>query len=139
VLHAAGEDRAVADLRRMGLSSQRDHVPDEMPTAPALVPSWAEHRLVTSDEHAAQLMPLSFPPAWLGVDFEAHGLAIGLASTLSFAIRWHGDRPAVLWEVTGAPMPLTYGEATWSTGQLSGEALWPPVTGTHSSSNASFT
>ena len=51
-------------------------------------------------------MPLSFPPAWLGVDFEAHGLAIGLASTLSFAIRWHGDRPAVLWEVHGAPMPL---------------------------------
>ena len=131
VLHAAGEDRAVADLRRMGLSSQHDHLPDEMPAEPALVPSWAEHRLVTSDEHAAQLMPLSFPPTWLGVDFEAHGLAIGLASTLSFAIRWHGDRPAVLWEVHGAPMPLSH--ATWSTGQLSGEALWPPVTGTPSS------
>ena len=43
VLHAAGEDRAVADLRRMGLSSQHDHLPDEMPAEPALVPSWAEH------------------------------------------------------------------------------------------------
>ena len=79
-----------------------------------------------SDEHSAQLMPNSFPPTWLGVDFEAHGVAIGLASTLSFAIRWHGDRPAVLWEVDGAPMPLSHG--SWTTGQLSGEALWPAVT-----------
>ena len=54
------------------------------------------------------------------------GLAIGLASSLSFAVRWHGDRPAVLWEVDGPPMPLSHGE--WSTGQLSGEALWAPVT-----------
>ena len=134
VLHAAGEDRAVADLRRMGLSSQHDPVADEKPAEPALVPSWAEHHVVTSDEHAAQLMPRSFPAAWLGADFEAHGLAIGLASTLSFAIRWHGDRPAVLWEVHGAPMPLTHD--TWSTGQLSGEALWPAVT--VASPNSSF-
>ena len=72
-----------------------------MPADPGRVPSWVERQLVTSDEHSARLMPNSFPAAWLGVDFEAHGLAIGLASTLSFAIRWHGDRPAVLWEVTG--------------------------------------
>jgi hypothetical protein len=127
VLHAAGEDRAVADLRRMTFPGAADRGLKEMPVEPALIPSWAEGHLVTSDEHAAQVMPHSFPPAWLGVDFEAHGLAIGLASTLSFAIRWHGDRPAVLWEVAGPPMPLTHG--SWSTGQLSGEALWPPVTG----------
>lgn len=127
VLHAAGEHRAVADLRRMGLSSQHDEVPDEMPDEPAVVPAWAERRLVTSHEHAAQLMPQSFPASWLGIDFEAHGLAIGLASTLSFAIRWHGDRPAVLWEVDGEPMPLSHDK--WSTGLLAGEALWPPVTG----------
>jgi hypothetical protein len=107
----------------------------EMPSDPALVPSWVEHQLVTSDEHSARLMPSSFPGAWLGVDFEAHGLAIGLASTLSFAIRWHGDRPAVLWEVSGQPMPLTHGD--WSTGQLSGEALWPPVA-TADTSDISF-
>ncbi len=125
VLHAAGEHRAVADLRKMNLPTPSGRV-DQLPVEPALVPSWVEHQLVVSDEFAAQLMPRSFPPTWLGVDFEAHGLPIGLASTLSFAIRWHGDRPAVLWEVAGPPMPLTH--ETWSTGQLSGEALWPPVT-----------
>lgn len=124
VLHAAGEHKAVADLRRMNLNVHADRA-SEMPADPGRVPSWVEHRLVTSDEHSARLMPNSFAGSWLGVDFEAHGIAIGMASTLSFAIRWHGDRPAVLWEVSGQPMPLTHGE--WSTGQLSGEALWPPV------------
>ena len=125
VLHAAGEHRAVADLRKMNLPTPVGRV-DQLPGEPALVPSRVEHQLVVSDEFAAQLMPRSFPATWLGIDFEAHGLPIGLASTLSFAIRWHGDRPAVLWEIAGPPMPLAHD--TWSTGQLSGEALWPPVT-----------
>ena len=136
VLHAAGEHKALTDLRRMKLAvgavrgNQTEGPGTETPSDPALVPMWVEGHLVTSDEHAARLMPNSFPGAWLGVDFEAHGVAIGCASTLSFAIRWHGERPAVLWEVSGAPMPLTYGD--WSTGQLTGEALWPPVIATQS-------
>jgi len=139
VLHAAGEHRAVDDLRRMRLPSTSATqpgassalplaLPATLPSTPGLVPAWVERHLAISDEHAAQLMPMSFPATWLGIDFEAHGLAIGLASTLSFAVRWHGDRPAVLWEVHGAPMPLSYG--SWTTGQLSGEALWPPITTT---------
>ena len=120
VLHAAGEDRAVADLRRMNLVESAD----DWTSTPG-GPVGVERLLVVSDEHEAWLMPGSFPRPWLGVDFEAHHLAIGLASTLSFAIRWHGERPAVLWEVSGQPMPLSYG--SWSTGELAGEALWPPV------------
>lgn len=136
VLHTAGEGKALADLRRMRLPSRPDSESDDLPAEPERVPSWVERQLVVSDEHTAQLMPKSFPPEWLGVDFEAHGLAIGLASTLSFAIRWHGDRPAVLWEVAGPPMPLTHGR--WTTGQLSGEALWPPVTADTSADTSSF-
>ena len=135
VLHAAGEHRAVADLRKMNLPPPSERL-EQMPVEPALVPSWVERQLVVSDEFVAQLMPDSFPGAWLGIDFEAHGLPIGLASTLSFAIRWHGDRPALLWEVDGPPMPLAYG--AWNTGQLSGEALWPPVTLPAPPPNTSF-
>jgi hypothetical protein len=124
VLHAAGEHRAVDDLRRLVVSSAADS--EAMPTSPGSVPAWVERQLVTSDDFAARLLPGGFDPAWLGVDFEAHGLAIGLASHLSFAIRWHGDRPAVLWEITGPPMSLRYDD--WSTVELTGEALWPPPT-----------
>ncbi len=98
-----------------------------MPSDCGRVPWWVERLLVVSDEQTARLMPTGFPATWLGVDFEAHGLTIGLASTLSFAIRWHGERPAVLWEISGAPMTLMRDD--WSTAQLSGEALWPPVGG----------
>jgi hypothetical protein len=131
LLHAAGEDRAVEDLRRMRLLT-RVGTSTRRPSDAALIPSWVEAQLVTSDEYSAHLMPGSFPAGWLGVDFEAHGLAIGHASSLSFAIRWHGDRPAVLWEISGPPMPLHY--CDWTTGQLSGEALWPAVTSPHASS-----
>jgi hypothetical protein len=126
VLHAGGEDRAVRDLRRMTLHVSNDDVAPELPSDSRLVPWWVERRLVASDEQTAELMPAGFPTAWLGVDFEAHGLTIGLASTLSFAIRWHGQRPAVLWEVGGPPMPLTHAQdgEGWSTAQLTGEALW---------------
>lgn len=132
LLHVAGEQKALADLRRMKLvvashgADLTDCFTGDMPSDPALVPSSVERQLVAADEHAARVMPNSFPVSWLGIDFECHGLAIGLASTLSFAIRWHGERPAVLWEVSGPPMPLSHGD--WSTGQLAGEALWPPVT-----------
>ncbi|MEY2554701.1 MAG: hypothetical protein QOC57_2561 [Ilumatobacteraceae bacterium] len=126
VLHAAGEHRAVDDLRRLVVRAATDS--DAMPASPGSIPAWVERQLVTSDEFAAQLLPRGFAPGWLGVDFEAHGLAIGLASHLSFAIRWHGDRPAVLWEITGPPMSLRY--EGWSTAELTGEALWPaPTTG----------
>jgi len=122
VLHAAGEHTALGDLRKMTLPTSGAGADD--PDAPGVVPFRLEHLLVSSDEHSAELLPQGFPATWLGVDFEAHGLAIGLGSTLSFAVRWHGERPAVLWEVSGEPMPLRRGE--WSTGQLAGEALWPP-------------
>ncbi len=122
MLHAAGEHRAVDDLRRMTSTRERRRRRDaRRPSACALVGRagwWSP----TSSRPAAAA---GFPATWLGVDVEAHGLPTGLASTLSFAVRWHGERPAVLWEINGAPMPLTHDD--WSTAQLSGEALWLPV------------
>lgn len=122
VLHAAGEHRAVEDVRRLKAPPEVDGA--VMPELPALVPAWVERMLVTSDDFTARLMPRGYPASWLGIDFEAHGLAIGLASHLSFALRWHGDRPAVLWEITGPPMSLQHDG--WTTTALAGEALLPP-------------
>jgi len=45
---------------------------------------------------------------------------------MSFAVRWHGPRPAVLWEITGAAGLLITGGAadpSWHTTDASGEAL----------------
>jgi hypothetical protein len=124
VLQAAGERRAVNDLGKMK-ASPSEPVSFSIPSVVSRVPSWVERQVVASDEATAHLMPQSFPPRWCGVDFEVHGLAIGLESALSFAVRWHGERPAVLWERTGPAMQLVH--ESWATDRPSGEALWPAV------------
>jgi hypothetical protein len=127
VLHAAGEHRALADLSRMQLQTVPAAFIDAIPDDPALVAHAVEGRLIASSDTTGQapiaVMPFGFPLGWRGIDFEAHGLAIGVASRLSFAVRWHGARPALLWDVSGEPVALQHRD--WSTAQLSGEALLP--------------
>jgi hypothetical protein len=46
--------------------------------------------------------------------------------TVSFGIRWHGEKPALLWEVTGpAGIKLTAGKCdpTWTSVEATGETL----------------
>ncbi len=86
----------------------------------------AEHRATTmaADDDAAALLALRFglvdddgaggpdllagwQPGWRGRALEVHGLPTAFGS-LAFALRWHGARPALLWELTGAvPSPTT--------------------------------
>ena len=127
VLHAAGERRALADLQRI---APGEPLGGPMPDAAGGIPAWVEAQLVQSDQHVARLLPNGVPQPWLGVGFEAHGLPIGVDSTVSYAIRWHGERPAVLWEVAGPPLPLTAGQwagGSWASSEATGEALLPAV------------
>ena len=77
------------------------------------------------------------PDAWFGQSIEMHDVPTqhGL---LSLAVRWHGERPAVLWDVephadgrvndivaAGTPFRLSVPglDPIWSTGERRGEAL----------------
>lgn len=77
------------------------------------------------------LLPVGLPSAWLGTDFEVHALPAGPGSSVSFALRWHGERPAVLWESAGEPVELSSPvlASDWVSDESSGEALWeaPPA------------
>ena len=77
-----------------------------------------------------RLLPRGIPRRWLGQNFEVHGVPTGSRSTVGFAVRWHGERPAVLWEQHGPTQRLTAPtvDPDWSTDAVSGEALWaaPP-------------
>lgn len=134
VLVAAGEDRAVRDLARIQPIAQQ---PLDGPThhgasseEPAsldgiVVVPWAEQH----GAHRGALLPAGLRAGWSGADFEVHGLPIGPASTISYAVRWHGPRPAVLWETSGEPVTLTSPVLAprWTSAASAGEALWPPV------------
>lgn len=90
--------------------------------------------LLVGDQDGGLTLLRLFPPDWYGGALDvgdqptAHG-------SLSYALRWHGERPALLWEldqpddVGAASVVITVPglDPTWSTTQLRGEALLQPV------------
>jgi hypothetical protein len=83
--------------------------------------------LVASDTGGLTIAP-RWPDEWLG-----HGVEVHHAPTrwgrLSYAVRWHGARPALLWEHdAGDGVVLRSGlDPAWSTTAARGEALLAPV------------
>jgi hypothetical protein len=75
----------------------------------------------TGDESVALLRDL--PREWRGRGVEVHD-APTLAGRVSYAVRWHGARPALLWECE-QPTRLTAPglDPGWSTTEQRGEAL----------------
>jgi hypothetical protein len=72
------------------------------------------------------------PGGWYGQGWEVHD-APTAHGRISYAVRWHGDRVALLWEVDAhagvGPIRLTAPglDPTWSTLDRRGEALLGPV------------
>ena len=81
------------------------------------------------------------PDGWYGQGWEVHD-APTAAGHVSYAVRWHGDRVALLWEVTphvgvGKVRLTTPGiDPSWSTSERRGEALLGPVPAPSESSAA---
>jgi hypothetical protein len=121
VLARAGERRAVDDVVAIASRRAPSVPPVEVP-ATILAVAAVEGRLL----RAGALLPGGLPDGWRGQPVEAHGLVGGPASRVSFALRWHGEHPAVLWEVEGEPLTLSAPavDAGWTTDERSGETLW---------------
>lgn len=125
------EDAAVDDIARAWLRLV-DHpvepIPDEAPEDHLLV-AWLESLLAqpSASGGVVNLLPRGVPEPWWGQNFECHRLVADPRRQVSYAVRWHGARPAVLWEVHGQPgLLLTGGHAdsSWSSTEASGEALF---------------
>ena len=122
VLAVAGERRARRDLARITAGRVGSPLPSEPPSGVRSI-AWLEAQFA----EGRALVPHGVPAAWLGHSIEVYGVPTVGASTVSFAIRWHGERPAVLWEQHGDPVELTSPAIApgWSSQAPSGEALWP--------------
>jgi len=94
---------------------------------------------IIDHELGVDLLPI-VPAEWLGQPVEVHDLPTS-HGVLSFAVRWHGERPALLWDLRphedvsisaaespGVPIGLrcTGLDPTWSTTEMRGEALLAP-------------
>ncbi len=126
---AADERRAVKDLRRVRAKLARAGVRPPLPSTVVGVRGVAA--LERSIADGTDLFPGGVPTGWLGQNFEVYGVPTGPGSDVSFALRWHGERPAVLWECTGERVVLTSSGAApgWSTAERTGDALWPAPAG----------
>jgi hypothetical protein len=140
MLDAAGEPRAAGDVRATPAGDRRpsqgpgaltDLIESTTPDARAELLLAVRVHLVQELDDGLALSPV-VPDAWLGQGWEVHDLPTS-SGRLSFAIRWHGDRPALLWELDAhdglAPVRLTAPslDPTWSTTEPSGETLLAPV------------
>lgn len=101
--------------------------PVTMPAGPGAI-AWAETLCAQGSPAGGTctLFPWGMPRPWWGAPVEAHGLVGDPFRTVSFAVRWHGERPALLWEVGGDPgLVLDAGRAdpSWHTVDASGETL----------------
>jgi hypothetical protein len=124
ILRAAGERRGATDAVRLRRAlAAAAPPPSEPPTGPAAL-GWLRWRLAVDDRHGAvDLLPAPLPAQWTGHDVEAHGLRVG-NGTVSLAIRWHGSRPALLWEAHGVRRLTCSGlDRGWSTDRPAGDAL----------------
>ena len=117
VLRAAGEDRAAADveeiIRRQGARE----------TVPVSVLARVRSLVRACAHGGIELLPM-FPDAWVGQSVAVYGEHTPFGR-LSFAVRWHGSRPALLWELDRpGPVALHCGlDPTWSTTEPRGDAL----------------
>ena len=134
----AGDERAAGDIANLiarrsrdgvetvaSIVSLADRVRSDGPVSRGSFVDAVERSLVAAGRRAGDILPGSLPPTWLGANFEVHGLPTSARATLSFALRWHGDRPALLWEQTGPPVTLTATaiDPEWRSDAPSGETL----------------
>ena len=127
------EDAAVDDIARAWLrlaDNSVEPIPDEAPED-HLLAAWLESLLAqpSASGGVVKLLPRGIPKPWWGQNFQCHRLVADARRQVSYAVRWHGALPALLWEVHGQPgLVLTAGHSglessSWSSTQAAGETL----------------
>ena len=127
VLAKAGEPRAVRDVAKAWSKVKGAGSSGWSARTPAIVIANVEQSLLAvQPDNTGVLLPRGVPDEWKGINFEAHGLCGPNGVRVGFAVRWHGENAAVLWESTSPDVRLVSGvDATWSNaGTAGGEALW---------------
>ncbi len=142
-----GDARGLDRLRAMATSAAWPELVDGEPAVPATL---AEHHpaataafllaarsllVVERGPHLARpdrlaVLPV-VPDAWLGQPVELHDAPTDFGR-FGFAVRWHGDRPAILWELDARDPDRPFRleapglDPTWSAAEPEGEALLGP-------------
>lgn len=133
VLSRAGESRGLQDfvsvwsrLAEAGrISGLALASPEIAGTVRQIV--WIESQLVAwRRDGVIEICPCGIDKSWLGVNFECHKLLASPEHVISYAVRWHGEKPALLWEIdgpVGAKVAASAIDRTFSSTEMRGETL----------------
>ena len=119
-LEAWGFDAEARDMwSRMSLRERRRAQKRRVETSPLME---VYDALVRVEGERIELLP-GFRTEWLGQSIAVHDVPLG-NGTLSFALRWHGARPALLWEAPeGAVLSAPALDPAWRGAGGAGETL----------------
>lgn len=128
LLPRSNNPRLAADLRR--LADRRENVTGTYsigPISPVTRGAVAvlDRLLGPIEDCTVDLLP-TVPASWLGQTVDVRGL-VTHGGTMSFSLRWHGARPALLWERDGGPesarITCSGLDPSWSSSDRQSEAL----------------
>jgi hypothetical protein len=121
VLTLAGEHQAAEVARRAAASSPAGTEGTDRAELLDL-----RDRLVCETADGIAVYP-HVPDEWLGQGIEVHDAPTD-HGLVSWAVRWHGDRPALLWDApVGVRVTAPGLDPTWSSDKGKGDALLSPV------------
>ena len=127
VFAAVGDDRASRDVAASHGRLAPASSPTNSPPDGVRLCGWLDEWLVSPQrDGSVAILGHGIPALWRGVNFECHDIAAGPVATVSFGVRWHGEKPALLWEVDGGEsLALRAGrtDPSWSTDEARGETL----------------
>ena len=140
LLHRAGEFRGKQDIAHAWsrlaeakeITASADGTDKTLASSAELLGSvrqiaWVESQLVAMRRDGViEVCPRGIDAAWLGVNFECHKLLATPEHSISYAVRWHGDKPALLWEIdgpVGARVMASAMDSSFGSTDMRGETL----------------
>ena len=133
VLNRAGESRGLQDFVSVwSRLAEAGRISDLALASPEIAGTvrqiaWIESQLVAQRRDGViEICPCGIDKSWLGVNFECHKLLASPEHLISYAVRWHGEKPALLWEIdgpVGAKVAASVIDHTFSSTEMRGETL----------------
>ena len=133
VLNRAGESRGLQDFVSVwSRLAEAGRISDLALASPEIAGTvrqiaWIESQLVAQRRDGViEICPCGMDKSWLGVNFECHKLLASPEHVISYAVRWHGEKPALLWEIdgpVGAKVAASAIDRTFSSTEMRGETL----------------
>ena len=133
VLNRAGESRGLQDFVSVwSRLAEAGRISDLALASPEIAGTvrqiaWVESQLVAQRRDGViEICPCGIDKSWLGVNFECHKLLASPEHLISYAVRWHGEKPALLWEIdgpVGTKVAASAIDRTFSSTEMRGETL----------------